>query len=178
MSGNLATENAGRLGCQRLAERFVVRILNGTVVELETTHAISSKDVRLGDAISFRVACPVIVEEVTVIAAGTVAMGVITGVEKYGRYGRPDKIACSVKEVMAVDGTSIPLQLSVMLSDSEDLRTDEREMAAASLMFPVAPLALVFLSRRREKTVIRSGLRFRAFMREDIEVSFRRVKNV
>lgn len=171
MSGNLAIDNARRAGRPRLAERVTMTNLDGTVVELETTHVISSKDVRTGGAIPFRVACPVTVDGVTLIAAGTLAMGVITAVEKCGRCGQPIKMAWNVKEAIAVDGTFIRLQLSVRLSGSEHSRTDDREMVAASLMFPGAPLALLFLSRQRENMVlIRSGERFLASVQGDMEV--------
>jgi hypothetical protein len=170
MSGNFAIENTRRSGFPRSAEQVAVKILDSTVVELEAVQTISSKDVTEGDAIPFRVARPLIVDCVTVIAAGTVAMGVITEAEESDRYGQPGKIAWDVKELIAVDGTAIPLQLSVRLSASEHSRTDEREMAAASLMFPVASLALLLFATRGENAVIRSGQRFRAFVRGDIEV--------
>jgi len=169
MFGNLAIETASSES-SRITEQGAVKLLDSTVVELEVAHAISSKDMRTGDAISFLVACPVIVDGVTVIAAGAMAMGIITGVEKYGRYNQPDKIAWDVKEVIAVDGTSIPLQQSVSLSCSEHSRTDQREMAAASLMFPGGPLALLLLSRQRGNWIVRAGERFRAFVRGDFEV--------
>jgi hypothetical protein len=171
MSRDCAHENTQLSKSLQLCGEVCVKILDGTIVELETVNAISSKDVRVGDAISFRVACPVIAEGVTVISQGTVAMGVITEAARCGRYGQPGKIAWSVKEVIAVDGSSVPLQLSVILRGSEDTGMDDREMAAASLMFPAAPLALLFLHRHvGENAVILSGERFRASVQRDIEV--------
>ena len=89
MAENLAIENASSES-SRVAEQVAVKILPSSVVELEAVHAISLKDVRTGDAIPFRVACPVIVDGVTIIAAGTMAMGVITEAETCGRCGQLD----------------------------------------------------------------------------------------
>jgi hypothetical protein len=176
-SGYLVIEDARGSGLPRLAEQVAVKILDGTVVELEAANALSSRDVRTGDAIQFRVACPMIVDGMTLIAAGTMATGVVTEAEKCSHCGQLGKITWNVKELLTVDGTPIPLQLSVSLIDTEHSRTDEREMAAASLMFPVPSLALSFFTKERNDTVIRSGQCFRAFVRGDINVRGPRVKN-
>lgn len=169
MSRNCAAENTHLPGSLRLPGEVYVKIPDGSIVELEVAHDISSKNIRTGDAIAFRVACPVIVDGATLITAGRLVTGDITGIEE-GGYDQPDKIAWNVEEVIAVDGTSIPLQLSVILSVSEDSRMNKRELAVGALMFPAAPLALLFLSRQKENIAIRAGERFRATVSGDIEV--------
>ena len=131
------------------AEQVEAVSLAGTVLELETTQSSASAELKQGDAISLRVACPVIVEGVELIAAGTATVGVITRIEPSQILLHIDNVAVSVKPV-----------------DSEHNADTDKEIAAAALMFPAASLAVALFARRREHAVVRLGQRFQAVVCE------------
>ncbi len=84
----------------------------GTIVELETAYTINSQLVRTGDAVSFRVVNPVIVDGQVVIEKGAIATALVTKAERGGRFGRAGRIAWMMKEVTAADGSRVPLQFT------------------------------------------------------------------
>ena len=59
-----------------------VKIPDGTVLEVETAYAVSSQDVKAGDAISFRVVNPLVVDGATVIRQGATATGRVVRAKK------------------------------------------------------------------------------------------------
>src|SRR2546423_4389779 len=88
--------------------RVGVKIPEGTVVELETAYTINSQLVRTGDAVSFRVVNPVIVEGAVVIEKGATATALVTRAERGGHFGRAGRIEWEMKEVTAVGGSPLP----------------------------------------------------------------------
>lgn len=168
MSLECADENMRLLGCE-LPDSFSMKILDGTVVELETTQSITSKELKSGDAISLRVASPV-AEGVELIAADTVTIGVITTIDKCGCCDLPSQIFLNISKVATVNGPSISLNLSVRPVRGEHSQAIDHEMAAAALMFPAASLAVALFATQRKDPVVRLGRRFRALVCGDIEV--------
>ena len=75
------------------ARRVAVAVPVGTLVELETAYTINSQLVRAGDAVSFRVVNPVIVEGQVVIEKGSIATALVTKAERGGHWGRAGRIA-------------------------------------------------------------------------------------
>ncbi len=169
MSLECADENMRPLGCE-LPDSFSMKILDGTVVELETTQSITSKELKSGDAISLRVASPVLAEGVELIAADTVTIGVITTIDKCGCCDLPSQIFLNINKVATVNGPSISLDLSVRPVRSEHSQAIDHEMAAAALMFPAAALAVALFATQRKYPVVRLERRFRALVCGDIEV--------
>lgn len=143
------------------AEQLKTISLAGTVLELETTQSIASRALKRGDAISLRVACPVLVEGVELIAAGTATVGVITGIEKCACCDWPIQIFLDIDNVAVAEGRPVSLNVSVRPIPDHSQATD-KEVAAAALMFPAAPLAVALFARRREHAVVRLEERFRA----------------
>lgn len=136
--------------------------LAGSVLELETTQSIRSPALKPGDAISLRVVCPVLVEGVELIPAGTAAVGVITGIEKCGCCDWPRQVFLDIDNVTVSEGPPVSLNVSVRAVDNEHSQATDKETAAAALMFPAAPLAVALFARRREHAVVRLEQRFRA----------------
>src|SRR5690242_17055519 len=87
-------------------------IPDGTPLEVECAYTVASGDVEEGSAVSFNVVHPVIINGVTVIARGARATARVTKAKKGGSWGRAGQLAWAMQDVMAVDGSRIPLEFS------------------------------------------------------------------
>ena len=145
------------------ARRVAVRIPEGTQVELETAYTINSQLVRAGDAVSFRVVNPVIVDGQVVIEKGAIATAFLTKAERGGHFGRAGRLAWTMKEVTAADGTRVPLQFSGRtVGDSKGAKVATQMVVMGALMWPVAPLVLFHGFKRGENAYVPEGKRFDA----------------
>lgn len=145
------------------ARRVAVEVPAGTPVELETAYTINSQLVRAGDAVSFRVVNPVILDGQVVIEKGAVATALVTKAERGGHFGRAGRIAWTMKEVTAADGTRLPLQFSGrMVGDSKGAKVATQMVVMGALMWPIAPVVLFNGFKRGENAVVPEGKRFDA----------------
>ena len=85
----------------------VVVIKAGTVVPMELVNSLTSKNARSGQMVDFRVTSDIVVDGKVVIAAGSIAQGQITRVEKSGLLGSAGELEVTVRSVKAVDGTNV-----------------------------------------------------------------------
>ncbi|HVF56268.1 MAG TPA: hypothetical protein VM934_08965 [Pyrinomonadaceae bacterium] len=151
--------------------RTPVKIPEGTWVELETIYTINSQQVRKGDAISFRVVNPVIVGGATVIETGATATAIVTKAERNGHFGRAGRIAWSMKEVTAVDGSRVPLVFSGRsVGDSKGAKVAGGMIITGVLLWPIAPVALLHGFKRGENAFIPAGKRFEASVEKEATV--------
>lgn len=146
---------------QPAAERSVkVKIPNGVAIQVEAPYDVNSQLVRKGDKISFRVANPVKVDGVLVIAQGATATAEVVIAERGGHFGRAGRLAWAMKEVMAVDGTRIPLQQGGrVVGDSHGAQVATQIAIMSATLFIVAPLALLAGFKRGENAVLPAGKR-------------------
>ncbi|MBV9928636.1 MAG: hypothetical protein JOZ96_26710 [Acidobacteria bacterium] len=145
------------------AARVDVQVPAGTPVELEMAYTIDSQHTRAGDAVTFRVVNPVIVGGQVVIEKGATATAVVTKAERGGHFGRAGRIAWTMKEVTAADGTRIPLQFSGhTVGDSKGAKVATRVVLTGLMFWPVAPVALFHGFKRGENAVVPEGKRFDA----------------
>lgn len=145
------------------ARRAAVRVPAGTVVELETAYTINSQLVRKGDAVSFRVVNPVIVGGQVIIEKGATATALVTKAERGGHFGRAGRVAWTMKEVTAADGTRIPLQFSGRtVGDSKGAKVATQMVVMGALMWPIAPVMLFHGFKRGENAIVPEGKRFDA----------------
>jgi hypothetical protein len=145
--------------------RVSVAVPVGTVVELETAYTINSQLVRTGDAVSFRVVNPVVVEGQVVIEKGATATALVTKAERGGHFGRAGRIAWTMKEVTAADGSRIPLQFSGhTVGDSHGAKVATQMIAMGTLLWPIAPVVLFHGFKRGENAVLPEGKRFDAMV--------------
>jgi len=143
--------------------RLAVQVPVGTVVELETAYTVNSQLVRAGDAISFRVVNPVIVEGQVVVEKGATATALVTKAERGGHFGRAGRIAWMMKEVTAADGSRIPLQFSGRtVGDSKGAKVATQMVVMGALLWPIAPVVLFHGFKRGENAVVPEGKRFEA----------------
>jgi hypothetical protein len=145
------------------ARRVALRVPAGTPVELETAYSIDSQLVRAGDAVSFRVVNPVVLDGQVVIEKGAAATAVVTKAERGGHFGRAGRIAWTMKEVTAADGTRIPVQFKGrMVGDSKGAKVATRVVLTGLVLWPIAPVALFHGFKRGDNAVVPEGKRFEA----------------
>lgn len=143
--------------------RVAVSVPTGTVVELETAYTINSQLTRKGDAISFRVVNPVVVDGQIVVEKGATATALVTKAERGGHWGRAGRIAWMMKEVTATDGSRIPLQFSGrMVGDSKGAKVATTMVVMGALMWPIAPVMLFHGFKRGGNAFVPEGKRYDA----------------
>jgi len=145
-----------------------VKIPDGTLVDIEASFAVSSADVKAGDAISFRVVSPVKVEGLTIIAAGALATGRVVKAKRAKSWGRAGQLAWRMETVAAVDEQLIPLQaMSGTRGESHAGEVATKTVVMGILLaplFPIAPLALMHGYKKGENAVIPPGKRYTCFV--------------
>ena len=145
------------------ARRVAVRVPEGTRVEMETAYTINSQLVRTGDAISFRVVNPVILDGQVVIEKGATATALVTKAERGGHFGHAGRIAWTMKEVTAADGTRLPVQFDGRtVGDSKGAKVATKVLLTGLVLWPIAPVALFHGFKRGENAVVPEGKRFDA----------------
>lgn len=118
-----------------------VTIPDGTPLEVECTHTVSSGEVQEGSAVSFTVIHPIKIDGVTVIAKGARATARITKAKKGGSWGRAGQIAWTMQDVVAVDGTRVPLEfVTSKKGDSKGGTVATGMIVTGVLFWPAAPL--------------------------------------
>jgi hypothetical protein len=154
------------------ARRVAVQVPAGTLVELETAYTVNSQLVRKGDAVSFRVVNPVIVEGQVVIEKGAIATALVMRAERGGHWGRAGRIAWTMKEVTAADGSRLPLQFDGRtVGDSHGAKVATQMVVMGALMWPIAPVVLFHGFKRGENAVVPEGKRFDAQVFAPAQVS-------
>ena len=154
------------------ARRVGVKVPEGTVVELETAYTINSQLVRTGDAVSFHVVNPVIVEGAVVIEKGATATALVTRAERGGHFGRAGRIEWEMKEVTAVDGSRIPLGTSGhVVGDSHGAKVATQMAITGVLLWPIAPVVLLHGFKRGENALVPEGKRFNVVVRVGASVN-------
>lgn len=145
------------------ARRVAVRVPAGTPVELETAYTINSQLVRAGDAVTFRVVNPVIVDGQVVVEKGAAATAVVTKAERGGHFGRAGRVAWTMKEVTAADGTRLPVQFSGRaVGDSKGGKVATRMILTGTIFWFAPPVALLHGFKRGDNAVVPEGKRFDA----------------
>ncbi|MDT4967787.1 MAG: hypothetical protein QOJ64_2524 [Acidobacteriota bacterium] len=137
-----------------------VNIPSGLSVEVEAPFAVSSQDVREGDSISFRVANPVKVNGVVVIAPGATATARVVKASRGGHFGRAGRLSWIMRDVTAVDGTRIPLQTTgKLVGDSKGAKVATAMVVTGMILWVAAPIALLHGFKRGENAVLPAGKR-------------------
>lgn len=117
-----------------------ITIPEGTPLEVESTFTVSSGEVQEGSAVSFTVVHPVKINGVTVIGSGARATARVTKAKKGGSWGRAGTLAWEMKDVVAVDGSKIPLEFAKRTKgDSKGGTVATAVIVTGVLFWPAAP---------------------------------------
>lgn len=150
-----------------------VKIPQGTVVLVETLYPVSSADFKLNNTIAFSVARAVVVDNVLLIPRGTIARARIVRVKKAGSFGRGGALTFEMEQIVAIDGTRIPVQLTAAAEGGN--RTGALAVGAAAtsaLIFPyTAPVAIVWGFKKGDDAVVRGSKQFGAVVKSEVEVA-------
>ena len=135
------SETAKEKPTEAPAEFIQTTIPDGTALELECMYTVSSSEVEEGSAVSFSVVHAVVVNGITVIAQGARATARVTKAKKGGSWGRAGQLAWAMQDVVAVDGSRVPLEFSKSTKgDSKGGTVATGVIVTGVLFWPAAPL--------------------------------------
>jgi hypothetical protein len=134
-------EGSIRVNSNDVAYEFAeIAIPDGTPLEVESTFNVSSGEVEEGSAVSFTVVHPVKINGVTVIASGARATARVTKAKRGGSWGRAGTLAWEMRDVIAVDGSKVPLEFSNRKrGDSKGGTVTTAVIVTGVLFWPAAP---------------------------------------
>ena len=130
-------------------------IPDGTPIKLQLAESVSSAHARPEDRLDFIVVRDVSVAGFTVIPAGTVARGSVTGVKGKRLLGIGGKVALKLDSVELADGDRIGLRARLEVKGHSRTKLMAAAMIATSLIFlPATPVFL--LTRGHDSIVVKS----------------------
>lgn len=173
--------NPVQLSAERAAspsETREARIPAGTPVEIETAYTVSSLDVKPEDLISFRVVVPIKVDGFTVIERNSLVTGRVVEAKRGQHWGRAGKLSWIMQDVVAVDLTRVPVQARAdtpgdqhtIKGTSHAGQVATEMIVMGSLLWVIAPVALLHGFKRGENAVLPEGKRFIVFVKNDTPV--------
>lgn len=157
-----------------------VKIPAGTPLEIEAVHTVRSVNVRPNDYLSFRVLVPIRIDDVTVIEKDALVTGRVVKAKRGGRWGKAGKLSWIMVDVVAVDLSRVPVQIS---TDSPDNRNHIRGISHAgevtaraivlgALVPPAAPIGVIAGAfKRGGDAVLPEGKRFVIYVQKDTDVT-------
>ncbi len=138
-----------------------VKLPDGTPIHLYLKDDLDSKSSRKGDLIRFQVREEVVVGNVVVIPAGSLAQGHITAVGHRNMAGHSGRLNFSVDYVAAPDGTKVPVVSTPSISGG----SNGKVAAAAAATY--GPEALLL---RGWNADVRKGTMLNAYVNGDHEI--------
>ncbi len=137
-------------------------IPEGTRVAIKTLETISSESAKRGQAVRFEVVRNVEVNGKVVIKSGALVTAEVTRVESRRAIGREGVLQVSVRNATAVDGTQVPLRITLEEKGEEALTT------TVVLSVVICPL---FLLMKGDDAVIPEGTEFTVFVDRPVGVT-------
>ena len=130
-------------------------IPDGTPVKLRLAESVSSAHARVGDPLDFVVVRDVSVGGFTVIPAGTIAHGSVTGVKGRRFLGMGGQVSLKLDSVDLVNGDRVELSANKKVKGGSRTKLMVGAMIVTGLVFlPAAPIFL--LTRGHDSTVVKS----------------------
>jgi len=165
---NAAASNGANAAAAAAAPTVEMKIPDGTPMELELMSNVSSKEAQEGDIVNFTVVNAVVVNGVTIVEKGAPARARIALAKKSGRWGKSGKLGWAMQDVMAADGSRIPIRMEKKLSGDSKGGTVATGVILTSLVFwPAAPL---WGFKKGKDVTMPAGKRFEAFVHGDSTV--------
>jgi hypothetical protein len=152
-----------------------IKLPAGTPIEIESAHTVSSLNIQPNEYLSFRVLIPIKIEGVTVIERDALVTARVVEAKRGRHWGKAGRLSWTMLDVIAIDGTRIPIQVKNDGPSSRDAIKGTShggqvatEMAVfGALMLPFAPLVLMSGFRRGESAVLPEGKRFIVYVQTD-----------
>ena len=145
----------------------------GTLIEVETARAVSSKDAAVGSQITFLTTRRTFVNGILVIERGAVARARVVKVQRARGWGRAGMLAWELQDIAAVDGTRIPIQLAGKQSGkSRSAAIAGSAVATGALIFPYSsPVALIWGLKKGDEAVLRGSRIFSASVGANTQIA-------
>jgi hypothetical protein len=153
------------------------KIPAGTRIDIEAAYSLTSADLRPGDLISFRVIVPIKINDVIAIDKGSLVTARVVEAKRGRHWGRAGRLTWTMQDVIAVDGSRVPIDVSLTKGASSGVRGTSyagevatRTVVLGALMapvFPIAPLALMQGFKRGENAILPEGKRYVVFVGSD-----------
>jgi hypothetical protein len=172
------SESAAAISAPAQPQLRELKLPAGTAIDIESTYTVSSIDFRPGDYLSFRVLVPVMIDGITLIDKGSLVTARVVEAKRGGHWGKAGRLSWTIQDVVATDGTRVPLQAQKDLptgrngikgtSHGGEVATKTVLMGALlAPLFPIAPLALLSGFKRGEDAVLPEGKRFVVFVQKE-----------
>jgi hypothetical protein len=169
------SESAAAISAPAQPQPRELKLPAGTSIDIEATYTVSSIDFRPGDYLSFRVLVPVMIDGVTLIDKGSLVTGRVVEAKRGGHWGKAGRLSWTIQDVVAVDGSRVPLQAQKDLptgrngikGTSHGGEVATRTVLFGALLFPLSPLALMTGFKRGENAVLPEGKRFVVFVQSE-----------
>jgi hypothetical protein len=97
-----------------------VTLRAGTAVVVEAVQTYSGKNLSEGQTINVRVKYNVVVNKMTVIAAGSLGNATITDIQRPGVFGKAGRMELQVQSVQSVDGQQILVSGINMIAEGQN----------------------------------------------------------
>lgn len=128
---------------------------DGTPIPVQLAENVSSSKAHVGDQVNFVVVRDVALDGFTIIPAGTVAHGTVTGIKGKRLLGIGAKVSLKLDSVHLVNGEEVAIRGSKEVKGGSRTKLMLAAMIATGVIFlPAAPVFL--LTRGRESTAIKS----------------------
>ena len=151
-----------------------IQIPAGTVIRVEAAKAFSSADIDKGNSITFLVSRPVFVNGVLAIDRGAVATAHVVKSKRRGYWGRGGALEFTMQDVVAVDGTRVPIHLSSRVKGNNHITgVTVAAIATGALVFPYAasPVGLIWALKKGDDAVLEQGTKLNATVKGNQEVA-------
>lgn len=161
------------------ANKRKVKVPAGTSLEIEAIHTVRSVNVRPNDYLSFRVLVPIRIDDVTVIEKNALVTGRVVEAKRGGRWGKAGKLSWSMIDVVAVDLSRVPVQMSNDFPENRKLirgishggEVAARAVLLGALFPPGAAIGVIGGAfKRGGDAVLPEGTRFKIYVEKDTEV--------
>ena len=150
-----------------------VEIPVGTIIEVEPASPISTADVVKGSTLTFLVSRRVFVNKVLVIDRGAVARARVIKSKGSGSWGRGGTLRWIMEDVVAVDGTRVPVQFSGQVKGANRrAAVVAAAIITGAVVFPYSPPAgLVWGLKKGDNAIIYPNQRSSASVKADTPVA-------
>ena len=157
-----------------------VKVPAGTPLEIEAIHTVRSVNVRPNDYLSFRVLVPIRIEDVTVIEKDALVTARVVEAKRGGRWGKAGKLSWIMTDVVAVDLSRVPVQISIDVPDNRNRirgishggEVAARAIVLGALFPPAAAIGVIGGAfKRGGDAVLPEGKRFVIYVQKDTDVT-------
>ena len=150
-----------------------VQIPAGTLIRIEPVSPVSSADVVAGDQIKFLVSRRVMVNGVIVIERGAAARARVIKSKSAAAWGRGGLLSWVLEDVVAVDGSRVPIKLSDRLSGKNRSKAVvAAAIATGAAILPYSsPVGLIWALKKGDEAVLYESRKSNAVVSSNTEIA-------